>query len=142
MAQENDWLIAEAEQDGKPVILRAMSSVPRGIKTEEFSKLVSIFWEYRSPNDAGMPDSDTNEQQLTFESALEALAEGGYSYPMIVVTGNGVKEWHWYTKDSQAWMDRLNEQLKDHPTYPLAIELSDDPEWSLYHSFLSGISGR
>lgn len=139
---ENTYFTATAEEDGKPLIFRGIQAVPEGSKESVYPFLMSVFWPYSPANDDGMPDADINEAQIVFEDALEVLDKAGISHLMLVVTGNGRKEWHWYVKDIENWMQKLNTALAGQNTvFPIEIENSHQPDWSLYHNFMSGVKG-
>lgn len=91
---ENVYFTATGEEDGNPLIFRSLQAVPEGAKESEYPFLISIYWPYDSNNDSGMPDASTNEAQIVFEDALQSLDSLGISHLMLVVTGNGRKEWH------------------------------------------------
>jgi len=48
---------------------------------------------------------------------------------MLVATGLGLREWVYYTRDREQFMERLNELLQGHAAYPVEIEIYDDPDW-------------
>lgn len=138
---ENIYFTAEGEQGGKPVIYRSMENVPEGQKESDFPNLINIYWPFELEVNNGMPNSQTNENQIAFEDAIESLDQNGVSHLMLVVTGNGRKEWIWYVKDVDSWMNQLNEKLKGHEVYPIEVEIEQDPKWSTYHNFVSGVKG-
>lgn len=140
-AAENVYFTAQGKQDGKPVIYRSMEKVPEGQKESDYPTLINIYWPFEVNANNGMPDAQTNEDQITFENALEQLDQNGVSHLMLVVTGNGRKEWIWYVKDVEAWMVKFNDLLSGHKVYPVEIEINQDPEWSTYHDFVSGVQG-
>lgn len=138
---ENIYFTATGEQEGKPVIYRSMQYVPDGEKESDFPILINIYWPFEKDENNGMPDRSTNEKQINFEDAIASLDANGTSHLMLVVTGNGRKEWIWYVKDSNEWVGKLNELLTGHEVYPIQIEIEKDPEWSTYHDFVSGVKG-
>ncbi|EMW0566142.1 TPA: DUF695 domain-containing protein [Vibrio parahaemolyticus] len=138
---QNMYFTAQGEQNGNPVIYRSMENVPVGQNESDFPTLVSIYWPFKLEANNGMPDQQTNEDQVSFEDALETLDKNDVSHLMLVVTGNGRKEWLWYVKDAESWMAKLNELLIGHKVYPIEISLSLEPSWSTYHNFISGVKG-
>ena len=72
--------------------------------------------------------ADTNADHIVFEDTLIPLDLEGYSQLMLVITGNGSKEWIWYARDFDDWIGRLNAALSGHPVYPIDIEYQLDPE--------------
>lgn len=140
-AAENIYFTATGEQEGRPVIYRSMQSVPAGEKESDFPTLINIYWPFEKEENNGMPDQNTNEKHIAFEDVIASLDVNGTSHLMLVVTGNGRKEWIWYVKDSNKWMDKFNELLTGYEVYPIQIEMERDPEWSTYHNFVSGVKG-
>ena len=138
---DNLYFTAQGEQDGKPVIYRSLERVPENQKESDYPNLINIYWPYDVDANNGMPDPTTNDNQITFEDAIESLDQSGISHLMLVVTGNGRKEWIWYVKDVESWMNQLNEKLAGHDVYPIEIEIDQDPEWSTYHNFVAGVKG-
>ena len=136
---ENMYFTAQGEQDGKPVIYRSMQNVPEGEKEADFPNLINIYWAFDGEKNNGMPDPETFDKQVAFEDALISLDTNGVSHLMLVITGNGRKEWIWYVKDTKAWMGQLNTLLKGHDVYPIEIEMDQDPEWATYHGFVSSV---
>ncbi|WHI52925.1 DUF695 domain-containing protein [Microbulbifer sp. MLAF003] len=136
---ENIYFTATGEQEGKPVIYRNMQSVPKGEKETDFPTLINIYWPFEKKENNGMPDRNTNKKQIVFEDAIAPLDVNGVSHLMMVVTGNGRKEWIWYVRDSDEWMEKLNELLVGHDVYPIQIEMENDPEWSTYYNFVSDV---
>ena len=135
------WFGAEGEEDGKPLICRGRKYIPSGAVEPSYPTRVSIYWSYVPENESGMPDAATEESQYEMEDALEGLDSGEYSYLMLVVTGNGRKEWHWYVSDVGVWGERLNEMLAEHTVLPIRIEKSPEPDWALFRDFISGLDG-
>ena len=140
-APEDLWFGAEGEEEGKPLIFRGRQHVPSGIAESAYPTRVSIYWHYEPANDSGMPDEETNDAHSELENALDRLDSPEFSYLMLIVTGNGRKEWHWYVSGVEAWKNKLNELLENHPVFPILIEKNDEADWALYHDFMSGLDG-
>jgi Family of unknown function (DUF695) len=138
---EDVWFGAEGEEDGKPLIFRGRQYVPTGAVEPGYPTRVSIYWPYEPENQSGMPDDESTDAQHEMENAFGELDSPDYGYLVLVVLGNGRKEWHWYVSDVGAWGIRLNELLAGHPVFPIRIEKRDDPDWALFRDFISGLDG-
>jgi hypothetical protein len=64
--------------------------------------------------------------------AVEAKAQ---SVLVLVSTGEGFREWIYYTKSESAFVDKLNQTLKMSPRFPVEIHTASDPTWSTYEAF-------
>jgi hypothetical protein len=82
-----------------------------------------------------MPPVDVNNSQVDFEDAVDGLGDGTCGYLMLVFTGNGRKDWLYYTKDIDAWMAMLNSCMASHSPCPLDIENWRDAEWATWKNF-------
>ena len=128
------WVIAEGYED-LPILYRLRKCVPEGILIKDYPFLLSILWEYETDNPSGMPSNEINKLQSSFENALDQMNSSGSGIMMLVVTGNGRREWVWYVNDPQVWLQILHECLQGHPAYPLDIQQSEDPEWETWKTF-------
>ena len=135
---DSSWVLAEGNEDGMPMLYRMKENIPEGLLTEEYPRLISILWEYEIDNTSGMPSDILQAEQRAFDDALDEMDNKGLGIMMLAVTGNGRREWVWYTKDQNEWLSSLHHCLENHPAYPLDIEASDDPEWETWKAFRYG----
>ncbi len=148
MSEKNDqfeerdpWLVAETEEDGMPMVYRVRQNIPDLVKVDDFPHLVCVVWEYQTDIDNGLPDGEVAELQALFEDALDSFIEkGGDSEHMVVVTGNGRKEWLWYTKDPDDWIAGFSEALNAHPPFPVEIQGYDAEGWRAYNELKQALS--
>jgi hypothetical protein len=133
------WSICESQENGLPLIIKLREQPPAGIDCSLYQHLVSILWKYDGTENNGMPDSDLSFEMGEIEDKFEPIEHGSIAYMVAAITGNGRKEWLWYTKDAQAYMQIVNQLLKDIPNYPLDFEVSPDPEWKTYQAFIRAL---
>jgi hypothetical protein len=126
-----DWAVATGKINGMPLILRYITSVPQN--STKYPHLIVITWRYKGTAN-GMPDKTTGEKMVLLEGLLDKKLEPpGSALMTAVVTGNGVKEWQWYSRDEKETMRFLNEALSGQSVFPIQISLDDDPAWQAYH---------
>lgn len=140
MDTETDYITASGQEDGKSVLYFSLKTIPEGVEPAALPNLVSIVWRYENDDGTGFPDYDDAQAQGDFEAALDHLDENAVSRLMLVVTGNGRREWHWYVRNVDDWMDRFNQALADRPAYPVEITHSTEPDWALYRNFIAGVN--
>ena len=136
----SEWVIAAGIEDDLPVIIRLRQPIPKGYAVDALPFLVSISWSYPSADSNGMPDGETNQSQIEFEDLLDPLDEDARWLQVLVFTGNGRKEWHWYTADPDGWSTRVSELLGRRPDFPVEFLRSHQPDWALYRSIADGVS--
>ena len=127
--KDDDWSVGQAQIGGLPLIIRTRSKLPSLPDMAIYEHLIIISWPY-SANESGMPQHEDNQNTIRFEDALEkALEAKGLGVQAACITGNGSKEWRYYTYDTGEFMSRLNQGLTGHPVYPIELKMFKDPEW-------------
>ena len=125
----DEWAVGQAEVDGLPIIVRSRTSLPAAPDREIYHCLIMVSWPYE-PENSGMPPADVNRQMQAFEDVLEqTLEKGEVGVQVASVTGNGAKQWRYYTYDTDEFMGVFNEALQGHAAYPVELQLFQDPEW-------------
>jgi hypothetical protein len=77
------------------------------------------------------------------EDLLEPHVEkDGLATLVLVSTGEGLREWVYYTRSREAFMARMNAAFKDLPRFPIEIDLWADPKWERYESFKAGVQNK
>lgn len=123
------WEIIATESNVGKKVFRIRKVLPAGLQQAEFSECVMVEWKYG----AGLPDAVMGQRLSQFESFLEGLddpAKG--SLQAMVITGNGKREWVYYTKNYDAYMLALNAALLGKPRFPIEIEHSPDISWEYW----------
>jgi hypothetical protein len=133
-ANEDEWSVATAEDDGMPLIFR-IRTVPSDLNRAGLPHLIAVSWPYQ-PADGGMPSPADKEQMDLLEDLLTPALEGNHDALLTVVaTGNGVREWQWYSAVPDATMQLVNTALNGHPPFPVELSIQDDPDWAAYSQF-------
>jgi hypothetical protein len=135
----DSWKIAEAKDNGKPIIFRIRNAPPPFARKEQFPLMLGVCWKYESPNDSGMPSPSEAERMGELEDLLMPAFEGKKTaFLTVIVTGNGVREWQWYAQDKDAVMKLVNVTLGRKEPYPIEFVFEDDPDWQAYSRFSNG----
>jgi len=135
------WATATGEADGHALIYRYRMHRPHSADWLSFPYALCVLWSYDLTVRNGMPPTEDNEHQVSFEDATASLDEGQHGYLMLVSTGNGCKRWLYYVRDPKRWVEELNKCLSGHESYPLQIENWRDDEWSTWQEFAASVTG-
>ncbi|MDE6263612.1 MAG: DUF695 domain-containing protein [Paramuribaculum sp.] len=128
-----EWWTAPAEgNDGRLVMVTGRRDVKKFRENPRFDKRVEVSWKYESGPD-GMPNREDSEmmdevqQRLTecFEKDPVAVLTGIY-------TGDGERNWVFYTLSTNIFGRKLNDALETLPVLPLEIYAENDPDWNEY----------
>lgn len=139
LAPPDWWTTASGQQDGLPVLYCYRQNRPNAADHRDYPHALRVRWSFDRHARSGMPPDAVNALQREFEAAIEPVGEGGYGYLMLVITGNGRKEWLYYVSDLDAWLDHFNACLDDHEPYPIAIDDWPDPEWHTWQCLADSV---
>jgi hypothetical protein len=128
---DDEWTVGEVlADDGVSMIVRFRSHLPSPSAREAWRHLVQIGWACESADEDGLPDDVESGLQDAFEDALRAQVEApGHGAQVASLTGGGVREWRYYTRDPETFFSALNAALSSHPEYPLEFAVFEDPDW-------------
>jgi tetratricopeptide (TPR) repeat protein len=129
------WTVATAhDAQNNPVIVRCRSTTPEGVRLQEYPHLMTIAWKYES--ETGMPAPAEKERMNLLERGLvDQVEPTKQAFLMVVVTGKGVCEWRFYSKDDAEFMALLNRAFAGQPKYPIDVTHQSDPKWAEYRHF-------
>ncbi len=134
--EKSDWQVGSSSEK-YPTITRARSTLPDKNYRIKHQHLIIIKWPYAG-SDAGMPDKATQKSMDFFENKLEVQLENKKTGVLTVITtGNSVKEWRYYTFDSQKFMADLNEISDPSAPYPIDLQLFSDPNWEALNEIIA-----
>jgi len=136
---DDTWTVGTADQDGQPIVIRVRTGMPDAEQRRALAQLVVVGWPYDG-TPTGLPADDDSRAMQAFEDTVAAgLARTGVGVQVASLTGAGHKEWRYYAPDADAFVAALNASLDGHPTYPLEIEMFDDPEWQGLQQLVDGL---
>jgi hypothetical protein len=134
------WAAAVSKQQstGRAIIFRYVQKFPPSFVQRDFPDRVIIGWRYKS--ETGMPSASEREQMEQLENLLAPAVEANaLSTLALVSTGEGLREWIFYTQSESSFMAKLNESLRAGPRFPIEIHAAADPTWKTYQTFKEGI---
>lgn len=131
-------LVTRRDADGNVTLYRTRLVLPERPDLRRFAQAVIVRWPYSASDEftldhpgRGFPDAATNHAQLQFETALDPLmCENDDAELMLVITGQGCKEWLYYTPDRNRFRARFKALLAGKPTAPVQITFHGDARWS------------
>lgn len=128
-----EWWTAPAEgSDGKLVMVTGRRDVKKFRENPRFDKRVEVSWKYASGPD-GMPGKEDSEMMDEVQTRLtQAFDKDPVAVLTGIYTGDGERNWIFYTLSTNIFGKKLNEALASLPTLPLEIYAENDPEWAEY----------
>jgi hypothetical protein len=135
--QEERWALVEGElENGLPYSVRFREDLPVAEEISKLKTLIIVSWVYESADESGLPAEEEENLMEEFENLMdEALVEKDIARLMTVFTGDGVREWQFYTRDDEVFLFELNEKLAGRPILPLEIDAYEDENWDGYKDY-------
>ena len=70
---------------------------------------------------------------------VPVVEKQGLAMLALVSTGENLREWTYYTKSEEKFVQVLNGALAQQPRFPIEIHAAPDPEWTTYEGFRKGV---
>lgn len=133
MASYGVWWTAPAvAENNARIMVSGRKDVAQWRDNPRFGIRVEITWRY-TPDAEGFPDVNTADMMEQAENALEeAFRKDPVAVLTGVFTGDGERNWIFYTLSTNIFGRKLNEALASLPTLPLEIMCENDPQWAAY----------
>jgi hypothetical protein len=124
--------------NGRVIIFRFAKEFRAGFKRPSLPDRVILVWRYES--ESGLPATAEREAMDRLEDLLAPVVErAGFAMLTLVSTGENVREWTYYAKSEEEFLQALNSALTQQPRFPVEIHTAPDPKWSAYERFRKGV---
>ena len=129
----NEWWTSPTESEtGALIMVTGRQGVEPVIATEKYNDRIEITWKY-TPDKNGMPDFNTSSLMEQVTDALNnAFAKDSAAVMTGIYTGDGERNWVFYTLNPKKFQYMLNDALKDFELLPITLYAEKDPEWNEY----------
>ena len=126
-----DWWTAPAEsENGSLIMVTGRRDIKKFRDNPRFNIRLEIEWSYGG---SGMPDDATAELMEQVQDRLQAaFTKDPVAVLTGIYTGDGVRNWVFYTLSTHIFARKLNEALADLPLLPLQLSAENDPDWAEY----------
>ncbi len=126
------WTAPTESESGELILVTGRKDVEKFRSNPKFSIRVEVTWTY-TPLPSGMPDTETSTLMEQVQEALEATFRKDPVAVMTgIFTGDGERNWVFYTLSTHIFGRKLNEALEEFPLLPLTIYTENDPSWAEY----------
>lgn len=133
MNEAGDWWTSPTESaDGRLIMVTGRRDISQYRNNPKYDIRVGITWRYESDS-TGMPDLATSELMEKVQDALQAVfLKDPVAVLTGIYTGDGERNWVFYTLSVNIFQRKLNEALADFELLPLEITAERDPDWAEY----------
>lgn len=132
MAKERWWTAPTQTESGASVMVTGRDNLDKIISKGKCIYRVTVIWDYDA-EPSGYPDKATSE---LMEQATDAMAEefrkDDIAYMTGIYTGDGRREWVFYTSNMNIFNKVFNRALENLPVLPIVVEAEEDRDWEEY----------
>lgn len=127
------WTSPTESENGQLVIVTGRDNVSPYRENEKYIYRVQIIWRY-SGEANGMPCKEESELMEQADEALKKTFQKEHKAAVMtgIYTGDGERDWVFYTFSLKVFGSVLNRALSELPQLPIEIEAEEDREWSEY----------
>lgn len=128
-----DFVVAVGDDGGHPVVFRVRNRFPQDLEPVRYPHLIAMIWQYQSDNDTQLPSNADADRMSAFEDQMTAAIQApGQAVLTAIVTGTGVREWQWYSRDPDESLLLINAALAGQELPPVEFAGDPDPSWEAY----------
>lgn len=126
------WSYPAESESGKTIIVTGRDLVDEYRTGGKYIYRIDVSWAYNSLPD-GMPEEeDAKLMEEATDALLEAFKKDRVAVMTGIYTGDGKRDWVFYTKNLKIFSIVFNKALEELPTIPIVIEASEDADWEEY----------
>ena len=129
----DEWWTAPAEgEHGGLIMVTGRRDIDKLRLSGKYNYRVEVTWTYEGDGQ-GMPQRDTAKiMEQVHDSLLEEFADGKVAVVTGVYTGEGERNWVFYTRNLPLFQKLFNRSLQSFDQLPLEFYAEEDPNWEEY----------
>ncbi len=137
MEQEEygQWVSApfESNESGRLILGACRLDVAKFRKKGKMVYRLTVGWPYDPSTD--LPGEELSKEMERVQESLETVFRKDPVAVMTeIYTGDGLREWVFYTASLNIFQKKINEALAELPQYPLTFSAEEDPQWEEYEA--------
>ena len=133
------WVMARGQTPDYAFLLR-FCEMPANFPRERFPLRLNVFWTVAQPSPEGMPSSSDSDLMQAFEERVVAATEPeGVAVLPMVLTGRGQREYVFYVRSADDFLQCLANMPQESEPYPIEIHSHDDPGWGYYDDEVASV---
>lgn len=137
MEAERGWVLGERESDEGQFLIR-VKELEQLFPFKRVPERLNVVWSFRETGTNGTPTEDELDSMQRFEDRIcERIEESGGAVLCIVFTEPGFREFVFYSKDVDSFLQTLSEMPQDSELYPIEIHHETDKRGEFYKSYAS-----
>jgi hypothetical protein len=129
----NDWWTSPAEgETGNLILVTGRRGMDNVIATGLYRYRVEVTWPYQGDERALPAYSESKMMEQVTDALNECFDRDPVAVMTGIYTGDGQRNWVFYTRSLHIFQRKFNEALAAYPALPLQFEAEEDPDWQEY----------
>ena len=132
MQASNEWFVADAESEGKPLIVRGRLFLDALRQSGRYTTRIALVWPYGGDGKGLPTDKETRGLDLLNEQLRQKLEDEGTAILTAIFIGNRAARYEYYGTSAEEFGRIVEETFAQYPPLPIRIGAESDPEWKSY----------
>lgn len=126
------WSYPAEAENGRTIIVTGRDDIDHIRQTGKFNYRIDVVWDY-DPLPDGMPcEQDACLMEQATDALLEEFRKDRIAVMTGIYTGDGRREWIFYTSSLGIFQKVFNRALETVDPMPLAVDAEEDAGWEEY----------
>lgn len=126
------WSYPAESESGNTVIVTGRDRIDDFMKSGKYIYRIDVTWNYDALP-GGMPeDEDAHLMEQVTDALSAAFKKDKVAVMTGIYTGDGRRDWVFYTKNLKIFSIVFNKALEELPVIPIVIEAEEDAGWEEY----------
>ncbi len=129
---EKFWTYPAEAESGKTILVTGRDDIDKFRLSGKYNYRINVYWDYEPKSDGLPKDTDAQLMEKATDALLKAFSKDKVGVMTGIYTGDGRRDWVFYTKNLGIFSGVFNHALEELDTMPLVIEAEEDPDWDEY----------
>lgn len=126
------WTFPAQAENGRTVMVTGRDGMDKIRESGKYIYRIDVKWDYNAKADGFPDDADAKLMELATDAFQKALKNDKAAYMTGIYTGDGRRDWVFYTKNLKIFSIIFNKALEELDQMPLVIEAEEDAGWEEY----------
>lgn len=129
------WVLAKKQVEKGLSMLRLLQLAP-GFPFKRFPERLNVIWSFRETEGDDTPSPDESDAMERFENQIcDYIEKADLAVLCMVFTEPGYREYVFYARDVESFLEGLTEVSDEPKPYPIEIHHEADEDGTLYQSY-------
>lgn len=129
---EKWWTYPADSDSGKTIIVTGRDGIDKFRDSGKYIYRIDVSWDYQALPDGLPQEEDAALMEEATDALLKAFKKDTVAVMTGIYTGDGRRDWIFYTKNLKIFSGVFNRALETLPTIPIVIDASEDADWEEY----------